>query len=65
MFGIENLKWDRISKANGLGGNGIYCLARTGNYIWTGVYEFKKNDKEEYGKGLFLINRNHKKSYSR
>lgn len=53
----RKLKWDRISKADGLGGNGIYCLERTGNYIWAGVYEFKKNDKEEYGKGLYLINR--------
>ncbi len=57
----RKLKWERISKANGLGGNGIYCLARTGNYIWAGVYEFKKNEKEEYGKGLYLINRLTKK----
>jgi len=57
----RKLKWDRISKASGLGGNGIYCLARTGDYIWAGVYEFKKNDKEEYGKGLYLINRRTKK----
>ena len=57
----RKLKWDRISKANGLGGNGIYCLARTANYIWAGVYEFKKNDKEIYGKGLYLINRITKK----
>ena len=57
----RKLKWDRISKANGLGGNGIYCLVRTGNYIWAGVYEFKKNEKEEYGKGLYLINRLTKK----
>lgn len=57
----RKLKWDRISKANGLGGNGIYCMVRTGNYIWAGVYEFKKNDKEEYGKGLYLINRITKK----
>ena len=57
----RKLKWDRISKANGIAGNGIYALARTGNYIWAAVYEFKKNDKEEYGKGLFLINRITKK----
>lgn len=57
----RNLKWERISKSNGLGGNGIYCLARTGNYIWAGVYEFRKNDKSEYGKGLYLINRITKK----
>lgn len=57
----RKLKWDRISKSNGLGGNGIYCLAQTANYIWAGVYEFKKNDKAEYGKGLYLINRITKK----
>jgi ligand-binding sensor domain-containing protein len=57
----RKLRWDRISKANGLGGNGIYCLAQTGNYIWTGVYEFRKNDKNMYGKGLYLINRVTKK----
>ena len=57
----RKLKWDRITKSNGLGGNGIYCLARTGDYVWAGVYEFKKNEKEEYGKGLYLINRITKK----
>jgi ligand-binding sensor domain-containing protein len=57
----RKLNWERISKTNGLGGNGVYCLARTGNFIWAGVYEFKKNDKEEYGKGLYLINRISKK----
>jgi hypothetical protein len=57
----RNLKWERISKANGLGGNGIYSIIKTGNYIWTGVYEFRKNDKNIYGKGLYLINRITKK----
>lgn len=57
---IHNRKfnWERISKVDGLGGNGIYCLARTGNYIWIGVYEFDPRDKKEFGKGLYLINRN-------
>jgi ligand-binding sensor domain-containing protein len=49
--------WDKISRVNGLGGNGIYTMARTGNYIWVGVYEFDRRDKKEFGKGLFLINR--------
>jgi len=57
----RKLKWDRISKSNGLGGNGVYCMARTGNYIWAGVYEFEKNEKVEYSKGLYLINRITKK----
>ncbi|MBI5662448.1 MULTISPECIES: hypothetical protein [Ignavibacterium] len=53
----RKLNWERIGKANGLGGNGIYTLEKVGNYIFTGVYEFRMNDKTEYGKGLFMINR--------
>lgn len=50
-------RWDRISKHNGLPANGIYCLERTGNYIWAGVYSFDRTTKKEYGKGLVYINR--------
>jgi ligand-binding sensor domain-containing protein len=53
----RKFNWNRIYKGNGLGGNGIYSLGKTGNYIWAGVYEFDKIQKAEYGKGLFLINR--------
>ena len=49
--------WDRIYKRDGLGANGIYSLCKVGNYIWVGVYEFDKQQKIEYGKGLYLINR--------
>jgi ligand-binding sensor domain-containing protein len=49
--------WERFYKKDGLGGNGIYALCRVGNYIWVGVYEFDKQNKIEYGKGLYLINR--------
>ena len=49
--------WDKYSKENGLPANGIYCLERTGNYIWAGVYSFSKSEKEEYPKGLILIDR--------
>jgi len=49
--------WNRISKADGLDGNGIYALGKTGNYIWAGIYEFDKIEKQEYGKGMYLINR--------
>lgn len=59
----RKLNWDRIGKANGLGGNGIYDLEKVGNYIFTGVYEFRMQDKSEYGKGLFMINRLNKKVY--
>ena len=53
----RRFNWDRIYKRNGLGANGIYSLCKVGNYIWAGVYEFDKQQKIEYGKGLFLINR--------
>jgi len=53
----RNFIWDKYSTANGLPGNGIYCLERTGNYIWAGVYSFGKKDKEEYPKGLVMIDR--------
>ncbi len=53
----RRINWDRIYKRNGLGGNGIYSLCRIGNYIWVGVYEFDKQKKIEYGKGLYIINR--------
>jgi len=49
--------WDRIYKRDGLAGNGIYSLCRIGNYIWVGVYEFDKQQKLEYGKGLYIVNR--------
>lgn len=53
----RKINWDRIYKRDGLGGNGIYSLCRIGNYIWAGVYEFDKQKKVEYGKGLYIINR--------
>lgn len=56
-FYDRRFNWDRIYKRNGLGANGIYSLCKVGNYIWVGVYEFDKQQKIEYGKGLYLINR--------
>ncbi len=53
----RRISWDRVYKRDGLGGNGIYSLCRIGNYIWVGVYEFDKQKKIEYGKGLYIINR--------
>ena len=54
----RRLDWKKISQINGLADNGIYALARTGNYIWAGVYSFDKKENIEQGRGLFLINRN-------
>ncbi len=53
----RNLNWDRISKNNGLPADGIYCLAKTANKIWAGVYTFSKEDKKDYGRGIALIDR--------
>jgi ligand-binding sensor domain-containing protein len=52
----RNRVWIRISKENGLPGNGIYALAKTGEEIWASTYTFEKKDKKEYGQGLVLIN---------
>lgn len=53
----RKLEWQRISKQDGLPGNGIYCLEKTGNKIWAAVYSFDKRNKKEYGKGFVLIDR--------
>lgn len=53
----RNFIWNKYSEGNGLPGNGIYCLERTGNYIWAGIYSFGKKEKEEYPKGLVMIDR--------
>jgi len=53
----RQLSWKRISKKDGLPANGIYCIERTGNKIWAGIYYFDRKAKKEYGKGLVLIDR--------
>ncbi|MBK7378867.1 MAG: hypothetical protein IPJ03_07640 [Ignavibacteriales bacterium] len=53
----RKLDWKKYYKGNGLAGNGIYCIERSGNYIWAGVYSFDKNQRKEYGKGITIINR--------
>jgi ligand-binding sensor domain-containing protein len=53
----RKFRWESISKEDGLPGNGIYCLERTGNYIWSGIYSFDKKKGGEYGKGLVYFNR--------
>ena len=53
----RKFRWNRISKEDGLPGNGIYCLERTGNYIWSGIYSFDRKNKKEYGKGLVYFDR--------
>lgn len=49
--------WQRISLKDGLPANGIYCMTKVGNDIFAGVYNFKKKEKKDYGKGLIMLNR--------
>ena len=50
-------QWLRYDTENGLRANGVSSLARTGNYIWAALYQFGKEAKEQYGRGVALINR--------
>lgn len=49
--------WMRFDDSKGLTGNGVYDLARTGNYIWASLYQFGSSTKENFGRGLVVINR--------
>ncbi len=49
--------WLRFDTETGLRGNGVSALARTGNFIWVALYQFSKDNKEQYGRGVALINR--------
>ncbi len=50
-------EWKRYDASNGLAGNGIFCLEKTGNYIWAALYQWGQSSKESYGRGIVLINR--------
>lgn len=49
--------WERLGSENGLPANGVYCMLRTGNIIWVSLYKFDPQRKEQYGRGVALINR--------
>ncbi len=49
--------WYKFDVTNGLTGNGISALSRTGNYIWAALYQFGATSKEAFGRGIVLINR--------
>lgn len=49
--------WLRFDDSKGLPANGIYDLERTGKYIWVSLYQFGKNTKETFGRGIVLIDR--------
>jgi ligand-binding sensor domain-containing protein len=49
--------WQKLDKRNGLPANGVYTLARCGNRIFAGLYQFDKNEKTPIGKGIVQIDR--------
>lgn len=51
-------EWTRFDIKDGLPGNGIYAMEKTGNYLWVSLYHFDINSKEQFGRGLALIERN-------
>jgi len=50
-------QWLRFDTETGLRANGISALERTGNYIWVALYQFGIETKEQFGRGVALINR--------
>jgi len=49
--------WDEIYNQNGLPANGVYCMERSGNKIWAGLYAFDGIQKKDYGRGVVLIDK--------
>ncbi len=49
--------WKRFDVSQGLEGNGVFDMIMTGQYIWVSLYQFGINTKEQYGRGLAIINR--------
>lgn len=51
-------KWDKVDSRSGLRGDGVYSMMRIGNTVWAATYEFDKEMKKEYGRGVTIIDRN-------
>jgi ligand-binding sensor domain-containing protein len=51
-------KWDKVDSRSGLRGDGVYSMMRIGNTVWAATYEFDKEIKKEYGRGVTIIDRN-------
>lgn len=49
--------WTRIDSRSGLNADGISALEKTGNYIWAALYQFGSETKEQFGRGVAIINR--------
>ncbi len=49
-------EWKKYDVTNGLPANGVYDIVRTGKYIWVSLYQFGESSKNQYGRGIVLIN---------
>lgn len=54
----RKIEWLRFDSYDGFSGNGIFDLALTGNYIWASLYQFSRGSKQQFGRGIALVNRN-------
>lgn len=50
-------EWLRFDMDDGFYGNGIYDLELIGNQIWAALYQFHPDTKEQFGRGVALIDR--------
>lgn len=50
-------EWIRFDINNGLSGNGVFSIEKTGNFIWVSTYQYGMTTNEAFGRGLVLINR--------
>jgi hypothetical protein len=48
--------WIRFGTEDGLDGSGILSIEKTGHYLWVSLYQFGKQEKEKYGRGLAILN---------
>ena len=49
-------EWKRFDTETGFAANGIYDIERTGNFLWVSLYQFGDKTKDQYGRGLALLN---------
>ena len=56
-FNREN-EWYRFDNSLGFQANGVFALARIGDYILASLYQFGRNTKQPYGRGIAIVNRN-------
>ncbi|RMD49931.1 MAG: hypothetical protein D6830_03850 [Ignavibacteria bacterium] len=50
-------EWIRLDTKDGLPGNGIFSIELVGKYLWVSTYQFDRKNREKYGRGLTIIDR--------